>query len=992
TVTGLQRGVRYFAGLWATDTAGHDAGPSLTSAFTAGRDTVFLYVATTGSNNGTEGDRADPWDSIQRAINAIPGNLIQQETYYVVEVLDSGRYEEKVTLNRTADESYSVTVRPAIGQAPTIVGPNNKDAVLIRTAYAVLTGFHIEAGEKVGVIVNSADGVTLADLIIDGNGNTAGIRLVEAGRTRIHDVRINDPDIGIHLGKDADNNSVRNVLVLGDGSGTQGIYFDQNTDADSLVNVSIIGFAQGLAFRGGGKAAGDNHVVRNCIIHDVGTAIELDKALGQTFGVLDYNDLHPVAGGHVGNIEGADFTTLTDWRDETGLDTHSMSLNPRFIADAVAPASMDLHVASQAGRWDGSNFVSDVETSPAIDAGDPRDSFAKETAPNGNRVNLGAWGNTAEASRSGGVSLVQGGLPWATYLLAGVPVTPGDPSPDAVLSDDFLGENGENIWGEWVRVVRWDTAQNAYVYYEEDLGAAGSPPDLLPGRGFWLIQWWSIIDGNGNASGDSVTVDGTLVSNTEDFVLPLTVSGSNGFNQLANPFVFDIDWANTRVRDVDSGTEWSIADAAERELIDGHAYLWDWAEQTYLPIQADTGGRIKSWGGFWVEQLVSDRRLELLIPPVEATVSLNKTLQSRASPTDWFVEFSVEGVAQVPTASGIINVVLRDPNNRAGVHADASRRWDPLDALDLTGLRQPYLYVYFPHGDSADPQTYWPDRPNRYTYDLRDPDWLEQTWEFVVETQAVDTELTWVWTNPGAIPSGYRISLEDALADTVIRADISATPAQRFQSGPQGLRRFRLRAVYEDIVGDVDGNRTVAADDARQVLRHVVGLEVIAEFALAQARVRLSGAAAALTPLDAAWILRYAQGLVATLPVSATDLQAPSLSAKSVHLSAPEPQRDGSWMIPVYIDDAAGLLSGTMQLTWDPQQLTLTSIKPGAGLRGYEGAFVETGEGRALYAFAGASSRDGRQVLADVQIQPLLVAADLIDHLTITAVELNDGQ
>lgn len=197
-----------------------------------------------------------------------------------------------------------------------------------------------------GITVNGEDGVSLSDLVINGNGNTAGVRLVKADFIRIHNVRINDTDIGIHLGNDADNNSFHNVALLGDGSRAIGVYFDQKTNADSLVNLSIVGFQQGLAFRGGKKAAGDGHVMRNCIIHDVGTAIVLDKPLNNTFGLLDYNDLHPVDGGHVDSIEGADFTTLTDWKNESGLDEHSMSLDPMFVADDVQPASMDLHVAS----------------------------------------------------------------------------------------------------------------------------------------------------------------------------------------------------------------------------------------------------------------------------------------------------------------------------------------------------------------------------------------------------------------------------------------------------------------------------------------------------------------------------------------------------------------------------------------------------------------------------------------------------------------------
>ena len=39
--------------------------------------------------------------------------------------------------------------------------------------------------------------------------------------------------------------------------------------------------------------------------------------------------------------------------------------------------------------------------SPCIDAGDPAADFSNEPQPNGGRVNIGAYGNTPEASRSG---------------------------------------------------------------------------------------------------------------------------------------------------------------------------------------------------------------------------------------------------------------------------------------------------------------------------------------------------------------------------------------------------------------------------------------------------------------------------------------------------------------------------------------------------------------------------------------------------------------
>jgi hypothetical protein len=62
----------------------------------------------------------------------------------------------------------------------------------------------------------------------------------------------------------------------------------------------------------------------------------------------------------------------------------------------------DYHLKSQAGRWDPSSlkWVLDAVTSPCIDVGDPNTPVGLEPQPNGNRINMGAYGGTAEASKS----------------------------------------------------------------------------------------------------------------------------------------------------------------------------------------------------------------------------------------------------------------------------------------------------------------------------------------------------------------------------------------------------------------------------------------------------------------------------------------------------------------------------------------------------------------------------------------------------------------
>lgn len=62
----------------------------------------------------------------------------------------------------------------------------------------------------------------------------------------------------------------------------------------------------------------------------------------------------------------------------------------------------DYHLKSEAGRWNSisQNWVQDELTSPCIDAGNPSNPVGREPFPNGGRINMGAYGGTAEASKS----------------------------------------------------------------------------------------------------------------------------------------------------------------------------------------------------------------------------------------------------------------------------------------------------------------------------------------------------------------------------------------------------------------------------------------------------------------------------------------------------------------------------------------------------------------------------------------------------------------
>jgi hypothetical protein len=60
----------------------------------------------------------------------------------------------------------------------------------------------------------------------------------------------------------------------------------------------------------------------------------------------------------------------------------------------------DYHLQSTAGRWNGKTWVKDKVTSPCIDAGYPLSDYTNEPEDNGDRINIGRYGNTIYASLS----------------------------------------------------------------------------------------------------------------------------------------------------------------------------------------------------------------------------------------------------------------------------------------------------------------------------------------------------------------------------------------------------------------------------------------------------------------------------------------------------------------------------------------------------------------------------------------------------------------
>lgn len=221
-------------------------------------------------------------------------------------------------------------------------------------------------GAHTGIDLSVANHCTLSRLALYGNAH-AGI----AGNSTLYLACRNNVlhhnDRGIYLwacrGNTLENNTVYDNT-------TNQIDLEQYSLANTLRNNIVV-------------ASGDGAV--GIRVHD--------KARDLHFS--DYNLIHIRQGAIAGHYSG-DCATLQAWQTATGKDAHSLSNAPGF----VDPADGDGHLTSTGGSYHDGRWTPDDTTAAGLDAGDPAQGVGGETGDHGDRINLGAYGGTDQASRT----------------------------------------------------------------------------------------------------------------------------------------------------------------------------------------------------------------------------------------------------------------------------------------------------------------------------------------------------------------------------------------------------------------------------------------------------------------------------------------------------------------------------------------------------------------------------------------------------------------
>ena len=144
----------------------------------------------------------------------------------------------------------------------------------------------------------------------------------------------------------------------------------------------------------------------------------------------------------------------------------------------------DYHLKSQTGRWDpnSGSWVIDNITSPCIDAGDPNSPVAFEPNPNGGIINMGAYGGTAEASKSSsGIHAKYGG-------------GTGEPNdPYLIYTAEQMNTIGlnEQDWDKYFKLMA-DIDLSGYSYDTALIAPDTDPCDLA----FQGTSFTGVFDGN----------------------------------------------------------------------------------------------------------------------------------------------------------------------------------------------------------------------------------------------------------------------------------------------------------------------------------------------------------------------------------------------------------------------------------------------------------------------------------------------------------------
>ena len=376
----------------------------------------YYVNASTGSNATGNGTQSSPWKTITYGLSQISG------TGHVLYV-DSGTY------NTTLGETFPIAVKNGVSLVGAGIDVSIVDAggtnIVMRCAGIVdattrIEGFTIKGGNVSGTMQSGGSGfyisggsaLTITNNKVTGNSNYSagyggGIYVSSSTPSILNNVITgNSPGtFGDGGGIYVVNASplIRGNRVVGNIGYGSGVYVTGSSSAPRILNNVIAKNKEGgIECVGSSKA----RIINNTISDNTGTGIIINYAQPDTIlnNIISLNTGYGISESGTTSDPGKVWYNLFNangsgvYQDEGSTDYYtSVALNS---GAAEAKNNLDgdpLFLDYFAGDYHVRSG------SPAVDGGDPASDYGVEPAPNGGRIEIGAYGNTLLATQSGGV-------------------------------------------------------------------------------------------------------------------------------------------------------------------------------------------------------------------------------------------------------------------------------------------------------------------------------------------------------------------------------------------------------------------------------------------------------------------------------------------------------------------------------------------------------------------------------------------------------------
>jgi len=139
----------------------------------------------------------------------------------------------------------------------------------------------------------------------------------------------------------------------------------------------------------------------------------------------------------------------------------------------------DYHLKSRAGRWNGSSWINDSISSPCIDAGYELSDYSAEPEDNGKRINIGTYGNTKYASKSG--NSTAGNVQAPNFTELQITINKSDQCDPAIYGDRIVWNDNRNGNSD-IYLYILSTSKEIRVTTNE---SGISEPDIYEDRMVW---------------------------------------------------------------------------------------------------------------------------------------------------------------------------------------------------------------------------------------------------------------------------------------------------------------------------------------------------------------------------------------------------------------------------------------------------------------------------------------------------------------------------